>query len=122
MLFRSRHYLALIRERSPEVRSLFVMTDDYRTIEEVRALDPGIRVFSFRETCDQGYQQQEFNAMDSASKTAAMKRLIAEVEIASRSEMFVGCYKSNVSRYIALVHQYPHQCFSLDGERRWHPV
>jgi hypothetical protein len=48
--------------------------------------------------------------------------MVAEVEIACRSQLFVGGYQSNVSRYVALTHRCPRRCFSVNNQKRWHPL
>lgn len=114
-------YLSIIRRKTPHLQSLFVMTDDYRVIEELRCIDSRLDIYSFCQEEEHGYKQGEFNSLGAQSKSSAVRRLISEVEIASHSSIFVGCYKSNVSRYIALIHDNPRRCYSIDGQKQWHP-
>lgn len=114
-------YLSILRRRSPHLKSLFVMTDDYQVIDELQTIDPNLNIFTFCEKEEQGYTQDEFNGLGSQSKTMAIRKLISEVDIACNSQIFVGCYKSNVSRYVALAHKYPKQCYSADAQKKWDP-
>lgn len=114
-------YLQLIRKKAPKVRNLFVMTDDYRVIQGLRSIDETFQIHSFCPPTELGYTQLAFQDLSSSSKTDAIRRLIAEVEIASQSQAFVGCYKSNVSRYIVQVHAHPDRCFSVDAFKKWFP-
>lgn len=115
-------YLSIIDERLPKIKNLFVMTDDYRVIEEIQSARPGLKIYTFCDKGDQGYIQQSFDACESSLKVKALRRIVSEAEIARRSRIFIGCYKSNVSRYIALVHERPGQCLSADGCLEWHPL
>jgi hypothetical protein len=114
-------YLSFIRRKAPNLRSLFVMTDDYRVVEDLRSIDPGLDIFTFCQKAEHGYNQVEFNSLGARTKTILARRLISEVGIACNSQMFVGCYRSNVSRYIALTHDHPSQCYSVDGVKSWDP-
>jgi hypothetical protein len=116
-----RDYLSIIRRKAPHLQSLFVMTDDYQIVEDFRSIDPSLDIFTFFQKVEQGYKQDEFNSLGARSKTMAVRRLISEVEIACNSQIFVGCYKSNVSRYIALTHEHPKQCYSVDSLKDWNP-
>ncbi|MCT0208956.1 hypothetical protein KQ305_14715 [Synechococcus sp. CS-1332] len=114
-------YLTILRHRAPQLKNLFVMTDDHQVLDDLRALDPGLTVSSLCQPLEQGYEQTDFDAMEGLAKTIAVRRLLAEVDIACRSRIFIGCYKSNVSRYIALAHDHPRYCHSADAMKRWHP-
>jgi hypothetical protein len=114
-------YVAFLNRVAPEIRCIFVMTDDYRCVEEVRTASPWRMVQSFCPPADRGYQQTEFSGMDAEQKRNRLKRLIAETEISSASDLFVGGFKSNVARFITLSHYQPARCFSIDGKKRWSP-
>lgn len=114
-------YLSTIHRQAPHLRSLFVMTDDYQVVNELQDMNPSLNIFTFCEEVDQGYTQDEFNGLGSQSKTMAIRKLISEVNIACNSQIFVGCYKSNVSRYVALTHKHPKHCYSADSQKDWLP-
>jgi hypothetical protein len=114
-------YVDLLNRRAPAVRSIFVMTDDYRCVEEVRSAAPGRTVHSFCLPSERGYQQDEFSAFDLGRKSASLKRLVAETEIAAESDLFIGGFKSNVARFVTLWHRAPRRCVSIDGQKRWLP-
>lgn len=116
-----RDYMSVIRRQAPRLKCLFVMTDDYRVIHELKLIEPDLEIVTFCQDTEQGYKQTEFSTLEQETKTSSIRRLISEVEIASHSQVFVGCYKSNVSRYIALVHKNPQRCSSIDGQKHWYP-
>jgi hypothetical protein len=114
-------YVDLLNCRAPEVRSIFVMTDDYRCVEEVKTAAPGRIVHSLCLPSERGYRQDEFSASDVEQKRDSLKRLIAETEIAAASSLFIGGFKSNVARFVTLWHHQPRRCVSIDGQKRWSP-
>lgn len=114
-------YLGLLRRHAPHISRVFVLTDDYTAIEELRMHAPGMHFETFCLPTERGYEQTEFDAMSDGDKAAHGKRLVLETEIAIRSAIFVGGFKSNVARYITLRHATPQFCFSADGARRWFP-
>ena len=114
-------YLALLRQKAPGTRSVFVMTDDHSIVDELRAVASDLKFYSFSASSERGYRQNDFSAKPAADKERRLKRLLAEVEIVSRSNLFLGGFKSNVARYVALTHQSPALCFSIDDAKKWMP-
>ncbi|HET8637901.1 MAG TPA: O-fucosyltransferase family protein [Acidobacteriaceae bacterium] len=114
-------YVAAMRAKVPDVRHVWVMTDDYAAVEQLRSAAPD---YTFQTMClrsESGYTQDGFSALSTVEKLAQRKRLITETEVAIRSSAFIGPYLSNVSRFIALRHRDPRNCFSIDRQRRWFP-
>ncbi len=114
-------YLSMICQKAPNIREVFVMTDDYTSVEEFRALAPD---YTFDTLCDpqeKGYDQATFSAKTPAEKAASLDRLIYETQIAIRSDLFLGGFKSNVGRFITLIHDDPRRCFSMDSQTDWLP-
>jgi hypothetical protein len=115
-------YLTALRREAPGIRAVWVMTDDYRAVAELRALAPDV---AFETMCDpeaSGYEQTQFTALPVESKLMERRRLIAETEVAIKSSVFVGAFSSNVDRFIALRHPQPKACYSVDREKRWYPA
>jgi len=117
-----RTYLRNIRKIAPDIRKIFVMTDDYAVIEEFRLLAKGYSIHSFCTPGQNGYHQADFNKKSQDERRAAFLSLMEEVEIAAASHAFFGCYRSNVSRFILLKHFNPDLCFSMDSTKRWFPA
>lgn len=112
-------YLSVIRNKLPVLKRLFVMADDYGVINELRSMVSDLEIVTLCQDTEQGYKQNDFALLDKSTKILSIRRLISEVDIASNSQVFVGCYKSNVSRYIALTHRKPNRCFSIDSQKHW---
>lgn len=115
-------YLELLSRKAPSINHVWVMTDDYGAVEQLRSAAPSIH---FETTCDpsaRGYEQTEFSARPVKVKLAERQALIAETEVAARSAVFIGGFSSNVDRFIMLRHHDPKACFSVDREKRWYPA
>jgi hypothetical protein len=115
-------YLRLLRRNAPDIRTVFVMTDDYRVVDGFRIAYPQ---YDFVSTCladARGYHQDAFAALNVHQKELAVEQLLVETSIAARSALFLGGFKSNVSRFVPLWHTNPEVCLSVDGMRRWSPV
>jgi hypothetical protein len=114
-------YIDLIREHGREVSTIFVMTDDYRAVEELRDLVPPLQVRTLCSENALGYRNDQFYRRPHAERIQSIEGLLAEVRIASQSALFLGPYKSNLSLFVANVHWDPTRCVSVDSQREWMP-
>jgi len=112
-------YLSLIRAKMPEIRSIFVMTDDYRMVDALRQIAPELAIETLCPPDFVGYRQPDFSSLPVEVRTNYVRGLLAEIAVAARSTIFVGGYLSNVARYVALVHRDPAMCFSIDRQKKW---
>ncbi len=117
-----RAYIDRLILETPEIRSIFVMTDDYRIVDEFKqeSRDYSIHTLCRRE--EKGYRQPEFSSLDPGRKTAMIRRLIDETHIAASSSIFLGGFKSNVARFVPLWHAQPERCLSIDSRKSWVPI
>jgi hypothetical protein len=112
-------YLTRLREVNSSLQTIFVMTDDYSIVNELSELDPTIRIKTLCPPSQNGYFQHIHTRLPREKKVAEVQQLILEAEIASQSKAFIGCYKSNVSRYIAMMHRDINSCSSVDSLLSW---
>lgn len=117
-----RGYIGRLRVEAPEIKSIFVMTDDYRMVEELEQAGPDYSIHTLCRPEQAGYRQPEFSSLDQARKTDEIRRLIAEVHIAASSSIFLGGFKSNVARFVPLWHSKPERCLSVDSWKSWVPI
>lgn len=115
-------YIEKLANEAPEISSIFAMTDDFQMIEDLKNVGRDYAISTLCEREENGYWQPEFSSLEPPEKTHRIRRLIAEVQIASASSIFLGGYKSNVARYVPLLHKHPDRCFSVDAEKRWRPT
>jgi hypothetical protein len=115
-------YVDMLERKAPNVRSIFVMADDHRSVDELRAVAGSRRVFTLCSPSEQGYKQSDFSANTLQNKADCLQRLLQETQIAASSAVFIGGFKSNVARFVPLWHRDPRMCFSIDGQRQWSPI
>lgn len=114
--FETRQYLG-----KTSLKCLYVCTDDYRSFRDLKAIVPP--TYRFATLCpphETGHSTCNRNLAKRYFSEEEVVRLLCEIVIASRSKVFVGTYSSNLSRFIALIHQNPCECYSLDIG--WHPL
>ncbi|HEY9773132.1 MAG TPA: hypothetical protein V6C81_04920 [Planktothrix sp.] len=115
-------YLNSLIAEMPELKHVFVMTDDYTTVEQLRAEAPQIHFETLNTPADRGYRQKAFDRLSLREKLRSIRQLVSETQIAASSCFFLGGYKSNVARFITLQHQDPGRCYSVDDDREWSPL
>ena len=99
-----------------DCKDLFLMTDDYRSLKGFS--NSNLRLHTFAKSNQTGHSTKKRIARPFTRSEVI--QLLAEVEIASRSDVFVGTMSSNVSRFITLKHSSFNDCVSLD--RSWHAL
>lgn len=114
-------YVDAIHLHRPDIRDVFILTDDFRVVEDFAASSSEFRFVTLCPPTEIGHRQRTFNALPTAEKREEISRLLTEVHIAAASGLFVGGFKSNVALYIAAVHSDPANCFSVDGQLEWNP-
>ncbi|OJU12458.1 MAG: hypothetical protein BGN86_12575 [Caulobacterales bacterium 68-7] len=113
-------YMDPILAENPEPR-VFVMTDDYRRVTELRVNYPEADFVTLCPYDVEGYFQSRYAAQDLAKRTADVRALLVEVVIANCAKTFYGPYLSNVSQFIHQL-RYPRESFSVDSATQWTPV
>ncbi len=106
-------YLAKLDEVGDSANLIFVMTDDYRVVEELRRRRPAGEYVSLCSPHDSGHDQRLFNERTPEERYAATLQLVTELEIAARGEYFIGTFSSNVGRFMALLGD-RQQTFGID--------
>jgi hypothetical protein len=115
-------YINLIRKFAPAIKTLFVLTDDYAAMDELHSLAPELRLLTTCPKSSTGYRNREFLQRPLEERTEAIERILTDVQVASQSALFVGPFKSNLSRFVANVHWDPARCLSVDELRQWTPL
>lgn len=115
-------YVRELSARAPDIRRVFVLSDDYREVAQAQAQFPELEVVTLCTPQEQGYFQEAFLALTPEDKVRSLRRLIAEVLIATRSAVFVGLYRSNVSLTVTALHPRAEDCASVDRAVAWTPM
>ena len=100
------------------VHNLYVATDDYQGILEIRAeLDAmgyqDISILTLTDKNKDGYRQSEFIDLPEQDKRRDIVNLLTDFEILRSSEIFVGSFSSNVS-HIAHIARCGKSSYSVD--------
>jgi hypothetical protein len=93
-------YMELIKNNSPEVRNVFVMTDDYSVMDELHEKYSDYKFFTLAGRDEHGYSLKQLSALDAGTKRYNIVKLFAMIEIMSHSELFVGTMSSNPGMYM----------------------
>lgn len=95
-------YIREASERSV-IKNVFVLTDDYGVIEELREKFPEWTIYSLCRPEERGYTHADFFSKSRADIYTDTVRLIATIEILKDSELFVGAFSANPSMFLAML-------------------
>ncbi|MEM9283824.1 MAG: hypothetical protein AAGA96_18535 [Verrucomicrobiota bacterium] len=113
-------YLGAVSEKL----DLFLLTDDFQTVEEARKILASQgghrRLFTLATGARTGHSTLERIAEERFFSEEEVMTLLTECEVARRAEVFVGTMSSNLSRYVALLRGDLASCASLDAD--WEAV
>jgi hypothetical protein len=106
-----------------EIENVFIMTDDYKVIQEFSAfllkLKSAIQIYTMCNPESDGHSTIDRLVEKNYFAEDEVIELLSEIEIVRKSEYFLGSFKSNLARYVKLIHDCPDNCLSVDGI--WHP-
>lgn len=94
-------YFNLLNKSSVE-KNIFVSTDDYSVVENLRNDYPNYNYFTLCPVNRYGYFQKEFDNLCPNAVKVEMYELFASIEIMCNSEMFIGTFKSNIGMYLGM--------------------
>lgn len=97
-------FVDYIKLSSMKTNNLFVMTDDYKCIEEGKAylskVGSSNKIFSLTEPNQDGHSTQLDRKNKKSYSQEELVRFFTEIEIAKQSQQFIGTESSNIFRYI----------------------
>lgn len=85
-----------------EVKTAFVLTDDYSTIQEINRLYPRWRVETLCRKEEKGYFHADFLSESEELQEQKYLRLFASIDILAQADQFVGTYSSNPGMYLGM--------------------
>lgn len=94
-------YMKILQTHS-DCRDVFVATDDYTVIEQLKEQYCDLHFFTLCSPQHRGYDQRTFDAVGGKEKDREMISLFADVEILSKAECFVGTLSSNIGMFLYL--------------------
>lgn len=85
-----------------EIRNLFILTDDYRVIIEIKQFYPQWSLYTFCKESEVGYEHKDFKAKDKLFIKSAYETLFASIDILSKSKCFIGSFSSNPGMFLGM--------------------
>lgn len=89
-------------KRYPKCKSVFVLTDDYSIIEQLKSLYPQWNWCTLCEDRERGYIHSEFKQNSRIGKKKQLIKFFTSMEIIHRSDLFLGTVTSNPSVFCSL--------------------
>lgn len=98
-----------------QFRNLFVASDDYSVIEEVRKLYPDRHIWTLCTPNERGYDQSKSDKETLEEKERNMITLFATMEVLNKATRFVGTYSSNIGMFMGM--RNPEICSAVDFDQ-----
>lgn len=93
-------YIQLLEKLAPTIRTIFLMTDDYKVFLELQQKFPKFNYYTLSNPFSKGHDQDTFNNSSSEKKRLLGIDLLTELEIARNGELFIGSKGSNIFRLV----------------------
>lgn len=94
-------YINYMKNITP-IKELFVLTDNYSIIKEIKSNYPDYKVYTYCQENERGFSEGEYNLISKEAKKTMTIKLITDVEILSKSSVFVGTLSSNVGIFVGI--------------------
>ena len=88
-------YIKKIEEIDKNIKNVFVFTDDYRHIEDLKNKKPEWNIYTLCNPDEKGYVNEQFNSLSWDFKKQNYIKLFTNVDICQNASFFVGTYTSN---------------------------
>lgn len=92
-----------IRESGKPYENLFVFSDEYDYVEEIKKLLPESNIYSLTQNTEHGYNNASFNILRGTEKHKQMIKLFAMIDICMASDVHFGNEMTCVNNYIRSV-------------------
>lgn len=93
-LYQPSEYMDIIQIRT-KIKDVFVLTDDYRTIENLRNNYSDYKFYTLCDESERGYYLPELEKRSQEYRDASMLRLWASMDVLEKGEFFVGTFSAN---------------------------
>lgn len=97
------------------IKDVFVLTDDYRILNNLSTLLPEYNLYTLCRQEENGYFNQSFSKMESSEKRTRMIRFFASMEILYRSDLFLGTITATPS-IVMIMRKFSDSCI-IDFEK-----
>ena len=86
-----------------KIDNLFVFSDDYRYVDEIKNKLPNTNIYTLCDSNDKGYDNVKFNNTDWSYKRKKMINLFAMIDICFKSKVHFGNNTSCINNYISSI-------------------
>ncbi len=84
------------------LKDVFVLTDNYNIIKEIRSDYSDYKTYTYCHENEKGFSEGEYNLMNKDAKKKITIKLLTDIEILSKSSVFVGTLSSNVGIFVGM--------------------
>ena len=103
-------YFSLVSDLT--INNLFVLTDDYTIIEQIKATYPSWNVYTLCHENERGYFHDQFVNQPYEFQRLRLIKLFASMEVLNRSLQFIGTFSSNPGMFMGM--RNPSICRGVD--------
>lgn len=93
-------YMQRLVELKSDIKTIFVMSDDYSVFKSLEKQFPNFKFLTLIDPNEKGHLQSEFNRRTKEQKKINAVNLLAEIEMAKESKIFIGSKNSNIFRLV----------------------
>lgn len=94
---------------------IFVSSDDFNVIQEIKNLYPERDIYSFHFEQDSGYFMGDFiSNYTKVEQKEKIIQLLAQIEVLKRADFFVGTYSTNVAVFVGMARDCKN-CYDVNG-------
>ncbi|MVN22235.1 O-fucosyltransferase family protein [Mucilaginibacter arboris] len=94
-------YINYIKNITP-LKNLFVFTDDYKNISELKSSFTDYRIYTFCKEGEKGFSEGAYNRLNKEAKKEMTIKVLTDSEALYKSSVFVGTMSSNVGLFIGM--------------------
>jgi len=110
-------YLDALDSYRPDLKRVFVATDDFSVITDLRRLRPGTEWLTMADSGRGGHLQRRFNRNPAAVRRREILEILADIEALRGGNCFIGTWSSNLGRIVGLL-KGMRNCTGVDGRFR----
>lgn len=93
-------FISCLEHMNLEHRNIFLFTDDYTNVEQLREKRPDWNVYTLTRKEERGYYNSEFNKADWEYRRSNIVKLLAIMEVCVGSDLHIGSKQSCVDSYL----------------------
>jgi len=85
-----------------DLHNLFVLTDDYRIIENMQSEYKDFVIYTLCDKSEQGYFHEKFQKKEKTIIKKSHEKLFASIDILNKAQLFIGTFSSNPGVFLGM--------------------